>query len=224
MRVLVVEDTPALAASLARGLAEEGFTVERAGTGQAALDVCANSPVDVVVLDLGLPDLDGIVVLERLRAGGDVVPVLVLTARDAVDMRVRALDAGADDYVVKPFSFEELVARLRALARRAAAPRWAPLSCGNLVLTPGEPAVRVAGATVALSPRERALLEMLVRRRGEVLARKDILREVFGYDFDPGTNVVDVHVAHLRRKLRAASVSIETVRGFGYKLTEGAGG
>jgi DNA-binding response OmpR family regulator len=220
MRVLVVEDTAALADSLTRGLSEEGFAVERVARGHAALEACAKRPADVVVLDLGLPDLDGIDVLERLRAGGDVVPVLVLTARDAVEARVRALDAGADDYVVKPFSFEEVVARLRALARRAAAPRWAPLAVGDLVLTPGVPAVRVGGAQVALSPRERALLEMLVRRRGEVLARKDILREVFGYDFDPGTNVVDVHVAHLRRKLRGAAVAIETVRGFGYKLVE----
>jgi DNA-binding response OmpR family regulator len=221
VRVLVVEDTAALAESLARGLAEEGFTVERADRGEAALATLARNPVDVVVLDLGLPDLDGVQVLERLRAGGDVVPVLVLTARDAVESRVRALDAGADDYVVKPFSFEEVVARLRALARRAAAPRWAPLAAGDLVLTPNDPWVKVAGETVALSPRERALLEMLVRRRGEVLARKDILREVFGYDFDPGTNVVDVHVAHLRRKLKGAAVKIETVRGFGYKLVEG---
>jgi DNA-binding response OmpR family regulator len=222
MRVLVVEDTAALAESLARGLGEEGFEVERAARGRDALELLARSPVDVVVLDLGLPDLDGVQVLERLRAGGDVVPVLVLTARDAVESRVQALDAGADDYVVKPFSFEEVVARLRALARRAAAPRWAPLAAGDLVLTPNDPSVKIAGETVALSPRERALLEMLVRRRGEVLARKDILREVFGYDFDPGTNVVDVHVAHLRRKLRSSSVKIETVRGFGYKLVEHA--
>jgi len=222
VRVLLVEDTPALAASLGRGLAEEGFAVEHAARGADALDACARRPADVVVLDLGLPDLDGIAVLERLRAGGDVVPVLVLTARDAIEARVKALEAGADDYVVKPFSFEEVVARLRALARRAAAPRWAPLSAGDVVLTPGDPSARVAGAPVALSPRERALLEMLVRRRGEVLARPEILREVFGYEFDPGTNVVDVHVAHLRRKLRAASVRIETVRGFGYKLVEHA--
>jgi len=221
MRVLVVEDTAALAGSLRRGLGEEGFEVEVAGDGGGALAALARAPVDVVVLDLGLPDVDGVEVLARLRAGGDVVPVLVLTARDAVESRVRALDAGADDYVVKPFSFEELVARLRALARRAAAPRWAPLACGDLVLTPGQPAAKVAGDAVALSPRERALLEMLVRRRGEVLARKEILREVFGYEFDPGTNVVDVHVAHLRRKLRGATVKIETVRGFGYRLVEG---
>jgi len=218
MRVLVVEDTAALAESLARGLGEEGFEVARAARGRDALALLAKQPVDVVVLDLGLPDLDGVQVLEQLRGGGDVVPVLVLTARDAVESRVQALDAGADDYVVKPFSFEEVVARLRALARRAAAPRWAPLSAGDLVLTPNDPSVKIGAETIALSPRERALLEMLVRRRNEVLARKDILREVFGYDFDPGTNVVDVHVAHLRRKLRASSVKIETVRGFGYKL------
>jgi DNA-binding response OmpR family regulator len=223
MRVLVVEDTAALAGSLRRGLGEEGFDVEVAGAGGAALAALDRAPADVVVLDLGLPDLDGLEVLARLRAGGAVVPVLVLTARDAVEARVRALDAGADDYVVKPFSFEELVARLRALARRAAAPRWAPLACGDLTLSPGQPEARIGGARVALSPRERALLEMLVRRRGEVLVRRDILREVFGYDFDPGTNVVDVHVAHLRRKLRGAAVKIETVRGFGYRLVGEAG-
>jgi DNA-binding response OmpR family regulator len=221
MRVLVVEDTTRLAESIVRGLDEEGVPAEHVGTGGAALERLARRDVDVVVLDLGLPDMDGLDVLARLRGGGDVVPVLVLTARDAVKARVAALEAGADDYVVKPFSFDELVARVRALARRAAAPRWAPLACGRVSLAPGEPAAQVGGGRVSLSPRERAFVELLLRRQGEALARKDILKEVFGYDFDPGTNVVDVHVAHLRKKLRGGGVRVESVRGVGYRLVEG---
>lgn len=222
--VLLVEDTAALAASLERGLREEGFVVRVAVTGAAALAQLARHPADAVVLDLGLPDIDGQQVLERARAAGHGMPILVLTARDAVASRVRALEGGADDYLVKPFAFEELLARLRALIRRAAAPRWAPLACGNLRLDPGEPRAIVAGRKVTLSPRERAMLELLLRRRGEVVTRTDILDEVFGYDFDPGTNVIDVHIAHLRRKIGGGSARIETVRGVGYRLHEVAYG
>jgi DNA-binding response OmpR family regulator len=143
-------------------------------------------------------------------------PILVLTARDAIESRVTALDRGADDYLVKPFAFAELLARLRALLRRAAAPRWAPLACGEIALDPDRLTVR--GAAVALSPRERALFEVLLRRRDEVVPRAEILREVFGYAFDPGTNLIDVHVAHLRRKLPADAGKIETVRGVGYRF------
>jgi DNA-binding response OmpR family regulator len=218
MKLLLIEDTERLAQSLVRGLSEEGFVVEHVALGADALARLASRDLDLVVLDLGLPDMDGLSVLHEARADGQLLPILVLTARDAVSSRVRALDAGADDYLVKPFAFAELVARLRALSRRAAAPRWAPLCCAELTLEPGEPAVFVAGQKVALSPRERALCELFVRRRGEAIERREILREVFGYDFDPGTNVVDVHVAHLRRKIAGSRVVLEAVRGVGYRL------
>ena len=145
----------------------------------------------------------------------------MLTARDAIDDRVAGLDAGADDYLVKPFAFAELVARVRALLRRAAAPRWAPLVCGDVDLRADEPVVTVAGAAVALTPKQHAILALLLRRRGEAVTRAEILVDVFGYSFDPGTNLVDVHVGNLRRKIDAsASVRIETVRGRGYRLDE----
>jgi DNA-binding response OmpR family regulator len=145
------------------------------------------------------------------------VPILVLTARDAIEARVAALDAGADDYLVKPFAFAELVARIAALARRAAGPRWAPVSDVPLTLR-DDLMVESGSRTAALSPREYALLGCLLRRRGEVVTRAEILRDAFGYEFDPGTNVIDVHLNHLRKKLAGFPVAIETVRGAGIRL------
>jgi DNA-binding response OmpR family regulator len=218
MTVLLVEDTRRLAASIQRGLGEEGFEVTAVSLGAEALERLDSRQVEAVVLDLGLPDIDGLEVLTRARAAGHRVPILVLTARDAVSERVRALDAGADDYLVKPFAFAELIARLHALLRRAAAPRWTPLAVGDLTLDPGELKARIDGKEVALSPRERALLELFLSRPDEVLDRRTILHEAFAYDFDPGTNLIDVHVAHLRRKLAASRSEIETVRGVGYRF------
>jgi DNA-binding response OmpR family regulator len=217
--LLLVEDVAALAGSLRRGLTEEGFDVGVAGTGEAALARMAREDVDAVILDLGLPDLDGLDVLSRARASGWGVPILVLTARDALQSRVRALEHGADDYLIKPFAFEELLARIRALLRRAAAPRWAPLACGDVVLDFGSSAFRAGSRTIALSPRERALLELLLRRRGETIGHQEILREAFGYHFDPGTNIVAVHAGHLRRKLEGTSARLESVRGAGYRIS-----
>jgi DNA-binding response OmpR family regulator len=217
-RVLLVEDTAALADSLRRGFGEAGFDACVAATAAAAQRFFDEGAPDAMVLDLGLPDLDGIELLARMRKRGLVVPIVVLTARDAVQSRVEALDAGADDYVVKPFAFEELLARVRSLLRRAAAPRWAPLTLERLELKQGEPTVLIAGHAKQLSPREHSLLEFLMRRPGETVARRELLQGVFGYEFDPGTNLVDVHVSHLRRKIAGGGVEIETVRGFGYRL------
>jgi DNA-binding response OmpR family regulator len=220
MAVLLVEDNPRLSAALARGMKECGFQVQVERTGRGALDRLEKHGADAVILDLGLPDIDGIEVLTTARGRGVLAPVLVLTARDAVTSRVGALESGADDYLIKPFAFEEMVARVRALVRRASAPRWAPLRFGDLQLDIERRVVLVGTQSVTLSPREHTLLHYLMRRRTEVSSRREILAEVFGYEFDPGTNVVEVHVAHLRRKLAGSNSRIETVRGAGYRLRE----
>jgi DNA-binding response OmpR family regulator len=216
--LLIVEDNPTLSASIARGLREDGFVVETVDTGGAALQRLERPDVDAIVLDLGLPDIDGADVLVQLRGRGINAPVLVLTARDGVKARVAALEQGADDYLVKPFEYEELLARLRALLRRAAAPRWAPLSYNGLVLDPTELDIFVGNTRVRLSPREHALLALFLRRKGELLRRDDILIQVFGYHFEPGTNLVSVHIANLRKKLRGGPIVIDAVRGVGYRL------
>jgi DNA-binding response OmpR family regulator len=214
--VLVVEDEARLAASLVKGLTEEGFTAIAVGTAAQALARAAAGGLRAIILDLGLPDHDGQQVITQLRRGSDV-PILVLTARDAIEQRVRALDGGADDYLVKPFIFAELLARLRATLRRAEPSPRRKLIAGDTELVTGEPVVTIAGRPVLFSPRERALLEILVARLGEVVPRKDILRDAFGYDFDPGTNIVEVHLGHVRRKLAGGQLQIETVRRFGYR-------
>jgi DNA-binding response OmpR family regulator len=216
--LLIVEDNPTLSASLARGLTEDGYAVDTVDCGQDALRRLDRQDVDAVVLDLGLPDVDGAEVLVQLRGRGINAPVLVLTARDGVKARVDALEQGADDYLIKPFEYAELLARLRALLRRAAAPRWAPLSYNGLVLDPIELDIMVGGHRIRLSPREHALLALFLRRKGELLRREDILLQVFGYNFEPGTNLVSVHIANLRKKLGDAPVAIDAVRGVGYRL------
>jgi DNA-binding response OmpR family regulator len=216
--LLIVEDNPTLSASLARGLTEDGYAVDTVDCGEAALRRLDRQDVDAVVLDLGLPDVDGAEVLVQLRGRGINAPVLVLTARDGVKARVDALEQGADDYLVKPFEYAELLARLRALLRRAAAPRWAPLSYNGLVLDPIELDIIVGSQRIRLSPREHALLALFLRRKGELLRREDILVQVFGYHFEPGTNLVSVHIANLRKKLGDAPIAIDAVRGVGYRL------
>ncbi len=218
VRVVLVEDNLQLAVTIRDGLGEDGFTVEVVDTAAKAITRGMRRDLDLMILDLGLPDRDGIDVLRELRGAKIHVPILVLTARDAVESRVGALHDGADDYLVKPFAFAELVARIGALTRRAGGPRWTPSSDIPLVMR-DDLVVESDGKTASLSPREYALLGCLVRRRGEVVTRAEILREAFGYDFDPGTNVIDVHLTHLRKKLTGFPINIETVRGAGIRLT-----
>jgi two-component system OmpR family response regulator len=218
MAILLVEDNARLCASLTRGFGELDIPVEVANTGRQALDRLLKHNCDAVILDLGLPDIDGLDVLVAAREANVMAPVLVLSARDAVDQRVLALDRGADDFLIKPFVFAELVARLRALLRRSSLPRSASMRFGDLSVDADAPRVRIGERTVSLSPREHALLQHFVQQAGHVATRSEILSTVFGYNFDPKTNVVDVHVAHLRRKLQGSSVQLETVRGRGYRL------
>ena len=217
-RILVVDDDQKILAMMRRGLIFAGYEVELAESGEQALDKSLDAVPDLVVLDVMLPGIDGLEVCRRLRAAEPKLPILLLTARDRVPDRVAGLDAGADDYLVKPFAFEELCARVRALARRAGGAAAAPATaCGDLRLDDAGGAT-VAGEAVRLSPTERSLLECLLRRQGAAVRRAEIFLEVFGYDFDPGTNVIDVHIAHLRRKLSSSTAAIQTVRGIGYRL------
>jgi two-component system, OmpR family, response regulator len=221
MRVLVVEDDPDMASVLRRGLGEEGWDVDVAGTGQAGLQLALTGSADVVVLDLGLPGLDGLTVLARLRQCGGPMPVLVLTARDGVDDRVRGLDQGADDYLVKPFAFPELLARLRALTRRAGHGEAAEvLVVGDLELDPAGRSARCAGRPLLLSATELALLECFMREPGRVLSRQQLLDLVWDPAFAPASNVVDVYVGYLRAKVDRpfGRHSLQTVRGLGYRL------
>jgi two-component system OmpR family response regulator len=218
VRVVLVEDNSQLANSVAEGLGEDGYAVEVVPDAARAIARGLRRDLDLMILDLGLPDRDGVEVLKELRGAHIHVPILVLTARDAVESRVAALEAGADDYLVKPFAFAELVARIAALVRRAGGPRWAPANVLPIVMR-DDLVVEAGGKTASLSPREYALLGCLLRRPGEVVTRAEILREAFGYDFDPGTNVIDVHLTHLRKKLTGFPVQIETVRGAGIRLT-----
>ena len=217
--VLLVDDDAAIRKAVASGLELEGFEVVPASGGRAALAAAEQVDPAVVLLDLGMPDLDGMEVLRRLRGDGDDVPVCVLSARDEVDDRVRALQEGADDYVVKPFAIEEVAARLHALLRRRPAPAG-PLTVGDVELDPRSRLARRAGRDLGLTRREFDLLELLARHPGEVLDRARLHEEVWGYSFDPGTNVADVFVGYLRRKLEAGGEPrvLHTVRGVGFVL------
>lgn len=222
MKVLLAEDSERLRATLARGLRAAGFTVDAAGDGVEASGFLAGYGYDLVVLDLGLPRLDGFGVLRALPAGGDRPRVLVLSARDRVDDRVAALNAGADDYLVKPFSFEELVARLRALARRPAETRSDVLEHAGVRLDPQARQATAGGRALALTPREFALLELLLRHRGRVFARADILERIAGSGSEASDRSIEVVVFGLRRKLDEAGCSglIENRRGAGYLIPE----
>ena len=226
MRVLVVEDEVKMAALLQRGLREEGYAVDVASDGSEALWLATENGYDAIVLDVMLPDVDGFEVCRKLREAGRWSPVLMLTARDGVPDRVAGLDAGADDYLTKPFSFAELLARLRALVRRGAPERPAVLRVGDLVLDPATRRVARNGTPVELTAREFALLEFFMRHPGEVLSRTRLIEHVWDFAFEGDSNVVDVYVRYLREKIDRpfARDSIETVRGAGYRLREEAEG
>ena len=225
MRVLIVEDEVKMAALLKRGLEEEGYAVDTAGDGQQALWLGTENPYDAIVLDVMLPDLDGFEICKRLREAGRWSPVLMLTARDDVPDRVAGLDAGADDYLTKPFAFAELVARLRALVRRGAPERPAALRVGDLVMDPATRRVARGDVPIELTAKEFALLEYLLRHPGEVLSRAQLIEHVWDFAYDGDSNVVDVYVRYLREKVDRpfGSDSIETVRGAGYRLREAPG-
>jgi DNA-binding response OmpR family regulator len=218
-RVLVVEDDEDIAQVLQRSLRLEGYDVRIAGDGEAALDMSTNFVPDLVVLDLGLPKLDGIEVAKRLREHDDV-PILMLTARDAVEARVEGLDSGADDYLVKPFERQELLARLRALLRRRPPRGSASLVVGDLSLNPDTHEVRRGERDVELTQREFELLEYLMRNERIVIPRQRLLEEVWGYDPFATTNTIEVFVSNLRRKLEADDEPrlLHTIRGAGYVL------
>jgi two-component system OmpR family response regulator len=220
MRVLVVEDEARMARLLKRGLEEEGHAVDVSGDGPEGLWMATENSYAAIVLDVMLPGLDGFEVCRKLRAAGVWAPVIMLTARDAVGDRVRGLDAGADDYLVKPFSLLELAARLRALARRDDRARPAVLDVSGLRLDPATKQAWRDGVELHLSPKEFSLLEFFLRHPGTVLSRSQILEAVWDFAYDGGSNVVDQYVAYLRRKvdLPFSRHDIETVRGMGYRL------
>ncbi|QWF83139.1 response regulator transcription factor [Amycolatopsis sp. CA-230715] len=217
--ILVVEDSARLGAFVEKGLRAHGFTTQWARTGATGLAEALTGAHDLVVLDLGLPDLDGTDLLRALRAAGRTTPVVILTARDSVVDRIAGLSGGADDYLSKPFAFEELLARIRLRLRDRADAEPALLKAGELSLNLHTRRASVGGAEVDLTAREFALLETLIRNRGHVLSREQLLNSVWGFDFDPGSNVVDVYIRYLRRKVGADR--IETVRGMGYRLLAG---
>jgi two-component system OmpR family response regulator len=220
MRVLIVEDEPKLAGLLARGLREEGHAADVAGRGEDALWMARARRYDAILLDVMLPGLDGFSVCRELRAADVWSPVLFLTARDALEDRVGGLDVGGDDYLVKPFSFPELLARLRALSRRGAVERPTVLEVGSLRLDPAARRVWRGEAELALSAKEFALLELFMRRPGQALTRVDLLDGAWDTAYENRSNVVDVYVRYLRQKIDRpfGCDSLETVRGVGYRL------
>jgi two-component system, OmpR family, response regulator len=226
VRVLVVEDERKMGGLLRRGLQEEGYAVDLVQTGAEAVWAGTENPYDAIVLDVMLPDLDGFEVCRRLRADDRWAPILMLTARDAVPDRVTGLDAGADDYLTKPFAFGELLARLRALMRRGPGERPAVLRVGDLALDPATHRVTRGATEVELTGKEFALLEYLMRHPGEVRSRTEILEHVWDFGFDGDSNVVDVYIRYLRRKVdRPFGLdTIETVRGSGYRLRDAPAG
>ena len=222
MRILVVDDERDLNRIISKRLAAAGYTVDSCFNGAEALDYMAAADYDAAIFDVMMPVLDGFSAVRRLRAQGDDTPVLFLTARDAVGDRVEGLDLGANDYLVKPFAFDELLARIRAMTRRAAGSSTNVFTCGDLVLDVAKHSVQRAGRAIELSAREFAVLEYLIRNKAAVLSRESNENNVWNYDWEGGTNVVDVYVSYLRRKIDADfdKKLIHTVRGVGWVLRD----
>ena len=221
-RILIVEDERRIASFIEKGLRANGFVTAVADRGREALSMARTGGFDLVILDLGLPDVDGMEILQELREGDTRLPVVILTARDGVTDTVRGLESGADDYVTKPFRFEELLARVRVRLREERVPEETVLRAGDAALDLRTRRVTVGERSLELTAREFALAETFFRHPGQVLSREQLLSHVWGYDYDPGSNVVDVYVGYLRRKL--GEDRIATVRGMGYRLEAGAGG
>lgn len=219
-RILIAEDEERIASFIEKGLRANGFTPTLVADGRTALDYASTGEFDLLVLDIGLPLMNGFDVLRRMRQARNDIPVVILTARDSLSDTVAGLDGGADDYMAKPFRFDELLARIRLRLRDDRVPESTVLSYGDLSLDLRTRQVAVAGSTAELSAREFALAETFLRNPGQVLSREQLLGNVWGYDFDPGSNVVDVYVRYLRRKVGAQR--IQTVRGVGYRLLEAA--
>lgn len=218
MRILVVEDEPSIAAQLSEALTAAGYAVDVADNGVEAhwQAVDEGQPFDAVVLDLGLPQMDGLTVLKKWRAAGRSMPVLILTARDNWHEKVAGIDAGADDYLTKPFHMEELLARLRALIRRAGGHASAELVCGDIVLDTRQSKFTVGGQALTLTSHEYRVLDYLMHHPGQLVSRSDLIEHIYAQDFDRDSNTVEVFIARLRKKLPAGA--IETVRGLGYRL------
>jgi DNA-binding response OmpR family regulator len=222
MKILIVEDEVKLADALARGLALKGYAADVVYDGESAFNrlTTRSGDYDIVILDLMLPKMDGAEVCLALRERGIAIPILVLTAKQTVENKVSLLTIGADDYLVKPFSFDELVARLRAVLRRPAELRSETLRVGSISIDTAKHEVKVGGHTLELTRKEYAILECLAGRADEVVSREDLLAKLWDYNFDPFSNVLDVHVKNIRKKLHEANVEdvLETVRGVGYRL------
>jgi two-component system copper resistance phosphate regulon response regulator CusR len=219
-RILIIEDESRITSFLEKGLGSSGYTTSVAAKGADGLAMAQTGEFDLVILDIGLPDIDGFAVLEDLRKRDHDLPIIILTARDAVADTVHGLEGGADDYVTKPFRFEELLARVKARLRKDRAPELTVLEVGAAKLNLKTRRVSHGDATIELSAREFALAELFFRHPGQVLTREQLLSNVWGYDYDPGSNIVDVYVGYLRKKI--GDDLIKTVRGMGYRLEEGA--
>lgn len=219
MRILVAEDEKKIAGFVRKALVEQGYTVDVATDGDRAYELATSQSFDLIVLDIMLPGRDGLSILRQLRERHNTVPVIVLTARSALDERLEGLNLGADDYLTKPFFMEELVARVQALLRRVSGEKLSLLQAGDLVVDLITREVKVAGRPVELTAREFSLLEYLMRSPGRVYTRTQILEHVWSYDFDTNTNLIDVYIQRLRKKLGSSgSQPIETIRGVGYRF------
>lgn len=219
MQILIAEDEPRIAAFIEKGLRANGFTTTIASTASDVLNLAVKSDFDLLILDLGLPEKDGLEVLEELRGQGCQIPIVILTARDDIQDKIAGLEGGADDYMTKPFRFEELLVRVKLRLRghtNIAAPEETILSAGNAVLNLRTRKVQVGSKMIELPAREFTLAEMFFRHPGQVLSRQQLLDRVWGYDYDPGSNILDVYVGYLRKKL--GGELFETVRGVGYRL------